>query len=380
MELRRVTSAFVSDIVIEGWTSLIWTERYLAAGDFQLKTADIVGTMTKLPLDSFVTHAETNEVMVVEDYQIEEDAEGIDYLTVSGRSFETVFERRISANNSGNPIVITDTAANIAAFLMDPLGAFANNNLMQYTGGTFYGDKIQNIWLSVKAGTNTGAVSTQQIIPLDYVYNNVQKILGQDGLGIRVDRTDRSGGGMKIEIYRGVDKRVGHGILYNTVTIDAVRGDVSKGTYVISKKGLKNVSYPMRTSATNSQNFLELDNVSNRDRLGFNNDNILPAGLARRDLLLDATDIDASKVNQNLGSLLLARNAAALKATEAFTVASVTATPTIPYKYKQHYDLGDQVSFTGLYGIKADLTVTEYVRTHDDTGDVGHPTFSGGSQ
>lgn len=95
---------FLPDKLIEGYNSLIWTERFQAFGEFQLKTYDIYEMLTALPEDTLVSHLDTRHVMMVETHSIEMVGEGADArpeLTVRGRSAELILDHRFVEGTYG---------------------------------------------------------------------------------------------------------------------------------------------------------------------------------------------------------------------------------------------------------------------------------------
>jgi hypothetical protein len=94
MELLTLDSNYQPSELVERYASLLWTERYFKAGDFQLVTTDVERMLKLLPLESCVTIRESTVPMLVEVHKITKSITGAPVLTVTGRSFETVLERR----------------------------------------------------------------------------------------------------------------------------------------------------------------------------------------------------------------------------------------------------------------------------------------------
>jgi hypothetical protein len=91
---ERYTTSYVPDELIEGYSSMIWTERFFTPGEFQLVTPRIEETKLLLPEDTLISHLETDEVMMVENHAISTDAEGNEVLVVTGRDLKTMLEHR----------------------------------------------------------------------------------------------------------------------------------------------------------------------------------------------------------------------------------------------------------------------------------------------
>lgn len=94
MELWTLDSNFQPTRIVENYSSLIWTERYSSAGDFTLETSEVALMMDLLPLESWITLRESTVPMIVETHKIEKAKNVSPVLTVTGRSFETILERR----------------------------------------------------------------------------------------------------------------------------------------------------------------------------------------------------------------------------------------------------------------------------------------------
>ncbi len=73
---------------------MIWTERFLDPGDFELKTPLIAKTWSLLPEMSLITLRDTKEVMYVESHSITKNSEGYPELTIKGRSLDAFVENR----------------------------------------------------------------------------------------------------------------------------------------------------------------------------------------------------------------------------------------------------------------------------------------------
>ncbi len=68
MDLVRLgaayTTAYIPDLLVEGYNSLIWTERFDAFSEFELKSFDVAGMLSQLPEDTLVSHLEKSQWLV----------------------------------------------------------------------------------------------------------------------------------------------------------------------------------------------------------------------------------------------------------------------------------------------------------------------------
>ena len=84
--------------LIDNYVSLIWTTRYYFCGDFELYLPVTTEFINMLQIGYYLETTESKYVMIIESIDIKTDIENGNYLTVSGRSVESLLDRRIVAN------------------------------------------------------------------------------------------------------------------------------------------------------------------------------------------------------------------------------------------------------------------------------------------
>ena len=62
-------------IFVEGITSKMWIEKYRDAGEFTFTAPIDSGVKEMLPLDTYVSHMNTGEIMIVENHEINENSQ-----------------------------------------------------------------------------------------------------------------------------------------------------------------------------------------------------------------------------------------------------------------------------------------------------------------
>ena len=81
--------------IVDTYESFIWTDRYYAYGDFELYEAMRDGLLDYIKQDYYLQSKESEHVMIVEKIQITSDTEDGNHVTVTGRSLESILDRRI---------------------------------------------------------------------------------------------------------------------------------------------------------------------------------------------------------------------------------------------------------------------------------------------
>lgn len=433
---ERYTHSYIPDTLVEGYNSLIWTERYDEWGEFELKSFDVEGMTDLLPEDTLVSHLETREVMMVETQSIEMVGEGEDAvpeITIKGRSAGLILEHRwvessyqkkrrmrkkysaTSAmcvllwqavdNNTGNDVTRGDATPDEDHTLAD--GDFSWNTL----------DDIPNVQVTEKVAVEGEARWWQ--LEEGALWPQFQKIMKAQDLGFRllrpvspnpgkvitiksnladrgdVVRTDTADiSGLRFEIYAGIDRTSGA----NAVQLSQLQGHIDKPTYLVSKQNYESVVETIADVAVSDvyRAGTAGDTGWERRTVGQNGGSaeIPDAPDKPADLKSNATDAAKKQYKKDMDKwidqMARWRNKKAniladfreeqekmanrvLKQHRRVNMFAGDVSDVAPYKYKQHYDLGDTIMMYGDYGKSAKMVVQEYVRTENADGDRGFP-------
>ena len=95
MEIYVLNTNFESVAVVDEFESLIWTDRYDEAGDFELYMSMDKRLLEYLRKDYYLWNADSEHMMIIEGINIVSDVEEGNKLIVSGRSLESILDRRI---------------------------------------------------------------------------------------------------------------------------------------------------------------------------------------------------------------------------------------------------------------------------------------------
>lgn len=347
--------------LVEEWQSMIWTERWRREGDFSLKTFKIRDCMAQMPLGSLVSLQDTREVCIVENHEIEKDANGADTLTVSGRSFETFFENRVALKalqpitdtsvtpNETNSFEIANrTAGSAATYLMDIAGSdslSANDLLTAF-----------NAYLSDDA--DVGSDTADRQMARGSVYAALLTLLEEQNAGVQNLRPLANNvASISMNIYRyhsGVN-------FLPDVALDVLAGHFTGPVkYTWSIKGMKTAVYVASKNA--------IVKVYNDGMSGY-------SGLDHRVDLLDFSDI-TSKASSNLNGKLKAKGKSYLNKHKKVFAFDGKISPDIPFKYNVDYGLGDRFKIRGDYGAEDTVQIVEYIRSADKSGgETSYPTY-----
>lgn len=360
MELVTLNSSLQPDKVIENYDSLIWTERYSKAGDFQLVATDVSSAVNALPKESYVSLRGSTVPMVVEAHKIEKPKNQAQKVTITGRSFEACsLERRASVNT---PLGSIRTAWTISAAKESDAAYKAMRVVLgdtaRYQSGvlvlavvnpalSIY-DAIPEITLTLPADYSTSTPNIYEIKPGD-LYTTVMELLAANNHGLKAVRPGPTGTQIGIEIYNGAD-------LTSTVVFDARFDQIDSATYLLSAQGSTNVAYVYGVNG--SQQVLKTAAPE-------------ASGMARRVLLVDET----SDTTTNTSDVRRTRGLVELYKNNATALFDGEVAEQVAADYNVKYFLGDILKLTGDYGLSQNVRVTEFIRSVDAQGEKAYPTL-----
>jgi hypothetical protein len=347
---------------IDGYNSLIWTERFSSNGDFTLVTANIESTLQKMPKGSIVSIRQSSYLMIVENLKVENDDDGGVALTVTGRSLETYLENRPAravgatsdsdwAFNNAYPIA---TAISMVQQLIATAPLNAN-------------DVIPNLEMITSIVETT---QTNYVIESRDLYSAVLEVLTPAGYGI-LPRKDASGK-LYFEVFKGVDKTVGQTAV-DPIIFHVANGDITDASYLFTTSDFYNVAYVYSSSGMRVVYAPGVDStISSWDR---------------RILYVDASDISTTTTAEDgtetpidpsiINAAMDQRGASELASHNIQMLFDGQINPiSTSYKTPQDYYLGDQVTLIADYGVSQTMQVEEVIRIQDADGDRTYPTLT----
>jgi hypothetical protein len=429
------TTFFGVDMV-ENFDTLIWTERFRSPGEFTLVTTDVANKKQELPEGTLVAITSSDEVMMVETHSSKFTDSGAEELTIKGRSLDFFFENRVQWGevNENWPFQQEYAVQGAAAVLM--WNHIANtgppeDSVLDVTKGVDYlsdslwGNSIDprsfipNVAITyavdaseavyirpvnedtgeTESPVNVLAVPRKWYLHGGPVYPQLMDFLNIGNLGIRCKRPPTSSGQMisvaangnitlvsagnpagnklRFEIYNGTYRGINSG---DGVTFRQDAKTIKDASYLFSIKDLKtaaivnvNGEYPRYVYEMTQTALVNNELVLASESSGPYPNEYL-TGLNHRLLYVDGGDLPADIDNpityQNQLGL------AELKKHNRVVLLEGSIPTNSRYVYGRDYFLGDTVAMIGRYGVKQDMIVEEYERTHDAEGDRGFPTLA----
>ena len=310
-------------LVIESYTSFIWTDRFNEYGDFS-----ITFKMDRTLLDTYkagyyITTTFSDRMMIVEDFELITDVESGDDLTITGRSLEGLLCRRIIWNQT----IFNGNLQNAIEKLLND--AIINPSIADRKISNFVFRRTDNEYI------NSITIDTQYTG--DNLYDVISDLCKESNIGFKVIFED---GFFVFSLFVGEDNTA-------DVIFSPEFGNLQSSDYKEMNSEYKNVALVAGEGEGNARKTTTIGESS---------------GLDRKELYVDARDLST-----NNGAIALATYYEQLKQRGNEKLAENQKIHShygdiIPNVYKSYgidYHIGDFVSFIDSYGFKSNPRVDE---------------------
>lgn len=335
--------------IVDTYESFIWTDRYYAYGDFELYEAMRDGLLDYIKQDYYLQSKESEHVMIVEKIQITSDTEDGNHVTVTGRSLESILDRRIVWGQkllSGN--------------LQNGIKTLLNENVISPSDSN---RRIPNFIFKESTDPAITKLKLEAQYTGDNLYDVIQKICEEQGIGFKITLNDEKQ--FVFELYAGSDRSYDQ--TENPYVIFSPKFEnIINSNYIESKASLKTVTLVGGEGEGADRRYTTVGGGS---------------GLNRRELFTDARDIssnvgsDDELTDAEYMAQLQQRGKEKLAENVSITSFEGETETTIMFQYGKDFFNGDIVQIANEYGHETKARILEIVRSEDKDGYSVYPTF-----
>lgn len=339
--LYVLDSTYTKKMIIDQFIDFLWTERYRGYGEFELTVPVRKDIVQNCRLNDYIAIKESDVFMIVETIGVHTDVERGDTLVISGRSLESILDRRIIWG------VFKETPYNKQVNLQQAIKKMIDENVISPSDNE---RAIPNF--SFKESDDERIISiTKEAIESDHgnIYDEIDALCEDQELGFRVNA--KGAGGFEFELYFGTDR---------TWDQNAVPPVVFSESY----ENLRNSNYLQSEKEYRSTLCIGGENVGDSEVWRKEK----RVGLARRELYTSDTSVTTKEALVEKAKEILAD----YKVTKLFEGETV---PNRQFAYGVDYFLGDVVQLENKYGQKGKCRVTEVVKSRNASGPSLIPTF-----
>lgn len=345
MELLLLDIDFKTIAIIDTYESLIWTDRYQEAGDFELYLEASYKNLNLFQKNRYLWYKESEHIMIIEGISISTDAENGNHLTVTGRSLESILDRRI---------VWQQTDLN-NVYLQNGIQRLLNENAISASNAD---RRIPNFIFEASTDSSISGMRFSAQYTGDNLYDVVVTLCKLFGIGFKI--TINSSNKMVFKLYNGIDHSYNQ--TNNTYVVFSTEFDnLINSNYAESDKELKNVTLV----AGEGEGLDRITTIVGS-----------ASGLSRRELYTDARDLQQGEETQEVYLAMLSQRGEE-KLAEAQSIQSFDGEVDYlkMFVYGVHYQMGDICEIVNEYGIECKVRVIEVVRSYGTDGYKLYPTF-----
>lgn len=348
MELFVLNADFESIAVIDTYESMIWTDRYNAYGDFEIYFAMDESLLEYIKEDYYLWLKETDHSMIIEDIKIDADTEEGNRLIVTGRSLESILERRIIWGQrifSGN--------------LQNAIQTMLNENIISPSVAD---RKIANFIFVPSTDSKITSLTIDNQYTGDDLYTVIKGLCEENNIGFKIVLTDDNQ--FAFSLYAGADRSYDQ--TENPYVVFSPNFEnIINSNYFSSKAGYRNVTLVAGEGEGASRKTTVVGSAS---------------GLDRRELFTDARDISSDTED---GTLSDAEYIAQLRTKGLKNLADHMITTAFEgevevtrlFKYGEDFFIGDIVQIANEYGNENSAYISELIISNSDEGLSIYPTF-----
>ena len=362
MEFMILNKNYEAIAMIDTFTSAIWTVRYDECGDFELYTPVRLDYLKSMQIGNYLWNRDSDRLMVIETVEIETDAEKGPQLIVTGRSLESILDRRIIVSSN----IFSGTLPAVISSILSKeiISPGSNRAIPNFRYKETSDERITSI-----AGLEFTARG-------ENVYDIICSLCQQYKIGWRI--LPYGSGGFEFELYMGVDRSYNQNDVPYVVFSPSFE-NLLNSNYIKSYKAYKNAVYAIGTY----QEEIVIDNQTTYEEVevtawGYS-ETSEPTGLARREIFVDnggindgeqgGSAISWNKINKEKGLTELGQH----QTTTAFE-GNLEATR--QYVYQEDFNIGDIVQVANEFDITGTVYISEVVMSQDANGISITPTFT----
>lgn len=357
MELTLLNTDLDEILVVENYESVIWTDRYQEYGDFEIYTPVTHEIIASIKQDYYLNNRNSEHTMIVEKLLIKTDVEEGHHITITGRSLESLLNRRIVWGQK----ILTGN-------LQNGIETLLNENVISPSDSA---RKIENFIFEASTDERITKLTIDAQYTGDNLYDIVEKLCKENDIGFKVILNDNKQ--FVFKLYCGNDRSYEQ--TENPYVVFSPNFEnIINSNYIESKSAFKNVTLVGGEGEGSERKYVTVGDSR---------------GLDRRELFTDARDIsyDTGEIDPDTGETiklteteynaqLIQRGNEDLSENKDIVSFEGEVETTSMFRYGEDFFNGDIVQVANEYGHETRSRITEVVTYENEKGTSVYPTFS----
>lgn len=349
MELLVLNTNYESIAVLDTYESLIWTDRYNSYGDFEMFFAMDESSLEYLKEDNYLWLKDSEHTMIIENIRIDADTEDGNHLVVTGRSLESILERRIIWGQR----VFTGN-------LQTAIQTMLNESIIS---PSIADRKISNFRFVASTDPKITSLTIDNQYTGDDLYTVIKGLCEENNIGFRIILADDNW--FEFSLYAGVDRSY----------------DQTENPYVVFSPNFENIINSNYFSSKASYRNVTL--VAGEGEGTARKTTVVGSGsgLNRREVFTDARDISSETedgVTLSDTEYYAQLRSKGLKTLADHPIATAfegEVEVTRLFKYGEDFYIGDIVQIANEYGNEGSAYISELIVSRSEAGLSVYPTF-----
>lgn len=351
MDIYILDLNFNRVMIIDAYESILWVDRYNKPGEFELYLAADTKTLKNLKEGYYLTHKDSEHVCKIEGVKINTSVEEGNHYIITGRSLESLLDRRIVWNQT----VFNDV------YLQTAIQRILNENIIS---PAIAGRRIPNFIFE----TSTDPAITSLKLTAQYTGDNIlelmEKVCDDKKIGFKVTLNDSNQ--FVFKLYSGKDRSYDQ-TTNNYVVFSPEFDNIINSNYYETDVSYKNVTLVAGEDSGAQRRTYTVGNTT---------------GLDRRELYTDARDIQSQDEQGNpipanvYNEMLRQRGLEKLAQCKRDKNFDGQVESFKMFVYKEDFFMGDIIQIKNEYGLEGPARIVEYVMSENvDNGLEYYPTF-----
>lgn len=253
--------------ILDTYNSLIWTDRFQEAGDFEIYRPMDRFAMEFIKKGYYLWREDSEHVMIIEKLLIESDSEDGDRVTVTGKSLESILSRRVVWG-----------LKTLTGNFQDGIKTLLDENIISPTKPE---RKIENFIFEASTDSRITSLKIDTQYTGDNLYDVIKGLCKEQNIGFKV--TLNPSNQFVFKLYAGEDRSYGQ--FKNPYVVFSPNFDnIINSNYTEDDSSFKNVTLVGGEGEGASRRYTAVGDTS---------------GLDRRELFTDARDI-SSDINEDI--------------------------------------------------------------------------------